>query len=164
MSEDGPRVPADDLPDYLAWRKANDKTEFTTTDYLVGVFHTTPLHPDFLVALTELLWPRFVEVEGGVFHAAHFDAARHEELLASCATTREREFWMNLVILDRLFDAPDGTFFSQHAAALLSAAAAMWRTRLQEAFPDRAFEVTAIEDHEAGDYGLTFTQTTSSPA
>ena len=164
MKDDRASLRPSQMPDYLAWQKANAGAEFSTTDYLVGVFGAARLHPDFLVALTELLWPRFVEVEGAVFHAAYFSAARHEELLAGCSTTREREYWMNLVILDRLFETPDDGFLAQHAAVLLSTVSGMWRARLSEVFPDRQFDITTIEDHEAGDYGLTFTQATRSPA
>lgn len=164
MKDDRARPLPSHMPDYLAWQKANEGAEFSTTDYLVGVFGAARLHPDFLVALTELLWPRFVEVEGAVFHAAYFSAARHEELLGSCTTTREREYWMNLVILDRLFDAPNDEFLAQHAAVVLSVVGDMWRARLNEVFPDRHFDISTIEDHAAGDYGLTFTQATRSPA
>ncbi len=163
MKDDSARLSASCMPDFQAWQKVNDSVTFSTTDYLAGVFITTPLHPDFLVALTELLWPRFVEVNGAVFHAAYFDSARHDTLLETHPAPREREYWLNLVILDRLFEAPNGDFFPQHAAVILSTAASMWRARLREVFPDRSFTVTVIEDAEAGDYGLTFTQVEHSP-
>ena len=164
MNDDRASLPTSGMPDFLAWRKANDESTFNTTDYLIGVVGAAALHPDFLLALTELLWPRFVEVDGAIFHAAHFDAARHDVLLDTHPAVRDREYWINLVLLDRLFEAADGEFFPRHAAAILAIAASMWRSRLKEVFPERAFEVMVIEDAEAGDYGLTFTQAERSPA
>ncbi|MDB5838996.1 MAG: hypothetical protein JWQ23_948 [Herminiimonas sp.] len=153
---EGPPLP--NLPDYQAWRDANHKKEFSLTDYIYGIWRQHKLHPDFFVGLIELMWPKFVEVDNRIFLKQTFSPARCEQLRADLNSDEEIEYWMNLTVLDALFESSTEDFYSEHAEYVLSSMAEMWTWRLREMFPNKKFIVSVIKDFERGDFGITFSQ------
>lgn len=146
------------LPDYEAWRKINPNKEFSLTDYVYGVHQAQQLHPDFFVALIELMWPTFVEIDKQIFLGQAFSTARYEQLQATVSHPREVEYWINLTILDGLFESK-GKFYPDHAEYILCSIAEMWKVKLQKVYPEKSFTFFVIKDSESGDFGITFNQT-----
>lgn len=146
------------LPDYQAWKDVNSDKEFSLTDYVYGIHQKHQLHPDFFVALMELMWPKFVEIDNHIFLKQAFNTARYEQLRATINYPSEVEYWMNLTVLDGLFESSKGGFYRDHAEYVLSSIAEMWESRLQMVFPEKRFTVSIIKDSESGDFGIAFSQ------
>ena len=145
--------------DFQNWKFANSTQEFSAIDYVYGVIQTKRLHPDFMVCILALLWPDFIEIDGRIFLRSAYSAHRHDEFLSKAGGgSDDSEYWMNLTMLDALFESDDGHILTEHANKFLDALAEMWRARLQLLYPTGQFKVTVINDAESGDFGITFSQ------
>lgn len=145
------------LEDFEAWRDANQPRVFTMADYVHGVFKAKRLPSDLFVALVELAWPEFVEVEGLIFLGDQFSSERFDGLVSQGLERSQLEYWMNLCLLDGLLD-PSSKESSAKVVYVARRLAGAWRAKLALDFPERSFEVTVIDDSETGDVGVVFSQ------
>ena len=146
------------LPDYQAWKNVNYDSQFTLIDYVYGIHQKHQFHPDFFVALMELMWPKFVEIDNHIFLKLAFNAARYEQLRTTMNYPSEVEYWMNFTVLDGLFESSKEGFYHDHAEYVLTAIPEMWESRLHMVFPEKKFTVSIIKDSENGDFGIAFSQ------
>ncbi|ALA20339.1 MULTISPECIES: hypothetical protein [unclassified Chelatococcus] len=114
------------------------------------------VHPDEVVAVGRLLFPRFVEFNGGVFLEMKFKEASFFEWMAKLKRLPDVERILNHVHIHDLFsnstDAPEESYMA--VAELL---AATWRQALGTCFPDQSFVVEVSADPD-GDPVVTFAQ------
>jgi hypothetical protein len=92
--------------------------------------------------------------DGAVFLSEKFSEARYSELRSTFSSSRDVEYWMNLVSIDGLLDPLEG-LSEEHIAAFSEHLSESWRAKLGIDFPDRPFEVLLARDEDTGDTALT---------
>ncbi len=113
---------------------------------------------------SELFWPEFIEVEGMVFLASDVEDKSDQKRIISALVRyggdKQRvEKSFNNVEVPWLFGRQAAESSDLEYRLLTGRIAAMWRARLAERFPDRAFEVTIVEPGDSDDeVGIRFFQ------
>jgi hypothetical protein len=130
------------LSDFQEWRNAN-ADGFTLFDYLRGNLVTEEVESDVIVAVFELLLPRFVEVENMVFLEEEFSENKLSDLSRG-RSNKEIEYWMNLLNISSLFESVQKSVIQEMALSIK----ASWLARLRDTFPNKVFEVNLVEDGE----------------
>jgi hypothetical protein len=137
-----------ELRELAAWRNANGD-RFTVFDF-VGV----AVSPTVAIALAELFWPRFVEVEGCVLIAERYDPANFRAWWQSLEGDIPRVEWViNHLHLWDLFPTGDDPALDRGLQSLAQIIARCWEGALRQAFPDRQFMIEVTDAAE--DYGPT---------
>lgn len=144
------------LQDYERWRTANNE-QFSLHDYAYAVMLTKRVPADALLAFVELVWPNFIEVDGLVLVAEHFDQAKLIDLRSRDYGGSELEFWMNIFSVDGLLQGLPGDCPS-HAVSLAKTLQQTWEAKLIRDFPGRRFRVQVVEDESVGDVCVVFNQ------
>ena len=79
------------LKDYERWRAANNE-QFSLNDYAYGVMFNQGVPADAVLALAELVWPRFTEIDGLILLAEQFDRDKLTDLRSREHLGSELEF------------------------------------------------------------------------
>lgn len=145
------------MKDFERWRSANAGQEFSLFDYAYAALCDTRAGADLALAMTKLVWPRFVEVEGCVFLGEQYSLAKESELRSRGFTGPDLEFWINLFSVDGLVRGLPSTS-ADHEEELALLLRDSWDAKLKKDFPDRFFLVRIVRDEDVGDVCLVFTQ------
>jgi hypothetical protein len=143
------------LPDYERWRLANLPNPFSLLDYVHGVVSANDLAADIIIAIAQLVWPHFIEVDGVVYLAEQYSEARLSELTSNGRA--DAEYWMNLVSVDGLLHELKGGS-AEYALSLAELLSRSWAAKLSQEFPQRVFDVRVQADATVGDVCVVFTE------
>jgi hypothetical protein len=114
---------------------------------------------ELAIGFSRLFWPSYVEFGGGVFIADDFVAATFNDWLEHCGGDLNAvERAMNHRLLGTLFQKIEEVS-AANCHYLGEALVEMWKCRLAQQFPGRAFTVVTWWDAEKRDQCLTFCQT-----
>lgn len=139
------------LNDFEAWKKVNGQS-FSKLDYIHGIIKTALLSSDLYFAFLDLFWPEFIEHEGMIFIKDWF-TERKNVIADKKMTTSEKEYWVNLLSIDGLFD----TELDDIKMTLLSnKIGEAWEAKLKKEYPRRIFKVHIINSED--DVAVTFQQ------
>ena len=120
-------------------------------DIIYWLIQDGKIDADKLFDFLELYWPTFIKKDGYIFLKEQYS---EEEYYTS---KKNPEFWINFLSVDPYFiNLDDQEKQSMDFSKIL---AEIWRIKLKNDFPSLEFTVKCLEDHEYGDYGLTFYQT-----
>jgi hypothetical protein len=106
---------------------------------------------DQLFDFLELYWPTFIQKNGYVFLKEQYSEEKYHTI------EENHEFWINFLGIDDYFINSNET--EKQSINFSKILAEIWRIKLKKDFPSLEFTVKCLEDHEYGDYGLTFYQT-----
>jgi hypothetical protein len=138
------------MPDYAAWAAAGKGFGFL--DYIHAQALQGRVTPDILGAIVGWLWPVFVEVDGLIILAS--EVRKLDSLRSQGLPGGEIEYWCNFTNIDGALPGMP-VEFTAHLAGVISD---MWRVKLQDQFPARAFSVEVIEFREQDELSVTFRQ------
>lgn len=127
--------------------------EFKTKAYTIiyWLIQDGKIDGNHLFDFLELYWPTFIEKDGYVFLKEQYTEEKYN------STEENHEFWINFLGIDDYFiNSKDSEKQSRDLSKIL---AEIWRIKLKNDFPSLEFTVKCLEDHEYGEYGLTFYQT-----
>lgn len=139
------------LHDYEKWQKENEPEAFSLLDYIHGVALFNHLKIDLAFSFMELFWPSFIEVDGHLLLENFYDKDRYDENVSTKMASSEVELWMNLILLDDLFEEMEYDL----TVKLCQNIAIMWRCKLKQEFPKKSIVVKEFVE-EGDDIGLTF--------
>ncbi len=144
------------LRDYERWRSSNLPESFSLFDYIHAIMKTKQISADLVIALARLLWPDFVEINGRVFLAEQYSEAKLHELRTQGFNETEAQYWMNLFSVDGLLGAQESSHpdYEGEFAAILECS---WSAKLAMDYPGRHFMVRTVQDEDAGDICIVFT-------
>lgn len=129
-----------ELLDYQNWVSANQSKRFSLFDYVHAKLNFDRVSPDLAVALLNLYWPTFQEIDGWVFLEEEFSKEKYQELASS--NNSQLEYWMNLINLESIFSlAPVET--QEYVALKITE---MWKAKLKIDFPEKKFIVKKFID------------------
>jgi hypothetical protein len=141
------------------WKAANVERTFGWVDYAHSVLKEHQVPGDFAIAMAQLLWPEFIEVEGSVFLAEQYSSGKALRLEGQGFKGAELEYWMNLFSVDGFLDGVDSAT-EEDEEQLATLLVKTWQAKLRADFPLRSFRVLAVRDDEAGDLCVTLTSNT----
>lgn len=106
---------------------------------------------DQLFDFLELYWPTFMKKDGYIFLKERYSEEKYKTI------KNDPEFWINFLTVDDYFINSKNK--EKQAMDFSKILAGIWRIKLEKDFPSIKFTVKCLEDHDSGDYGLTFYQT-----
>ena len=122
-------------------------SEADTTNFDILDFISAFGSPLDALAYSKLFWPDFIEYEGMIFMASILESADDRARVSNALSKRLSKSEIEESFND--FDIPSAVFASHRVqlklsgyAALAERLAEMWRARLAQLFPNRAFDVT----------------------
>jgi hypothetical protein len=138
---DSERFDPCELRELAAWRDANGD-RFTAFDFVC-----VAVSPAAAIALAEVFWPRFVEVEGCVLIAEQYNPANFRAWWQSLDGDIPRVEWViNHLHLCDLFPTGDDPAINRGLQSLAHIMAQCWEGALRQAFPDRQFAIEVTDD------------------
>lgn len=134
------------LNDYEMWVNANSTKKFSLFDYMHGVMLTENLSSDLFIAFLKLVWPEFYSYNNCVFLKEQFDQKKYDELVDQGLSNKDIEYWINLVLIDGIFENATVETCEYLAKNLVSA----WKVKLKNDFPEKDFELKYFFEEEDG--------------
>lgn len=129
-----------ELSDYQSWVKANKSKRFSLLDYVHAKLNFDNISPDLAVALLQLYWPTFHEVDGFVFLKEEFSEKKYREVISNNEV--QLEYWMNLISIESICSSATSKVQEYIAIRVTE----MWRAKLKIDFPEKSFIVKKIND------------------